>query len=123
NITGALQTARRMIRDANRAADIIARLRALFGKKDNLIELVDLNDAAREGISLSLRELQSNRVTVRSELVEALPPVKGDRIQLQQVLLNLIRNALDAMETVEAGPRQLEIRTAAAEAGSVLITV
>jgi PAS domain S-box-containing protein len=123
NITGALQTARRMIRDANRAADIIARLRALFGKKDTLIELVDLNDAAREVISLSFRELQTNRITVRSELADDLPPVKGDRVQLQQVLLNLIRNGLDAMDTVDGGPRHLEIRTTMAEPGSVIIAV
>jgi PAS domain S-box-containing protein len=123
NVAGALQTARRMIRDANRASDIIARLRALFTKKETPTELVDLNEAVREVISLSLRELQSQGVSVRSELVDHLPAVKGDRIQLQQVLLNLIRNGVDAMGAIVDGPRQLAVRTALAQPDGVLIAV
>jgi C4-dicarboxylate-specific signal transduction histidine kinase len=69
-----------------------SRLRALFSKKKITTDLVDLNEASREVISLLLSELQSNRTSLRSEFALDLPQVKGDRIQLQQVLLNLIRN-------------------------------
>jgi PAS domain S-box-containing protein len=111
NVDGALETARRTIRDGNRAADVITRLRALFSKKDVAIEPMDLNEATREVVALSLSELQRNRVILRTELVDDLPPVVGDRVQLQQVILNLVRNASDAMSEVEDRPRQLAVRT------------
>src|ERR1700730_2730948 len=107
----ARETARRTIRDGNRASDVITRLLALFGKKDATAESVDLNEAAREVIALSLSELQRSRVILRSELADDLPPVTGDRVQLQQVILNLLRNALDAMGGVDDRPRKLVIRT------------
>jgi C4-dicarboxylate-specific signal transduction histidine kinase len=111
NVDGARETARRTIRDGNRASDVIARLRALFSKKHTLVEQVDLNDATREVIALSLSELQRNRVILRSELADNLPLVTGDRVQLQQVILNLLRNASDAMNTVHDRPRELLIST------------
>ena len=111
NVDGARETARRTIRDGNRASDVICRLRSLYGKKDPTIESVDLNEAAGEVLALSLSELQRNRVIVHQELADGLPPVAGDRVQLQQVILNLLRNASDAMSTVEDRPRQLLIRT------------
>src|SRR5713101_839080 len=111
NVDGARETARRIIRDGNRASEVITRLRALFSKKEFALEPLDLNDATREVISLSLSDLQRNRVTLRSELAEDLPPVIGDRVQLQQVILNLIRNASDAMVGVDDRPRELLIKT------------
>ena len=111
NVEGARETARRTIRDGNRASEVIARLRALFSKQEAATELVDLNEAIREVIALSLSELQANRVILRSELAEALPPVIGDRVQLQQVILNLLRNACDAMSSIDDRARQLVIRT------------
>jgi signal transduction histidine kinase len=111
NVEGARETARRTIRDGNRASDVITRLRALYGKKDPTIESVDLNEATREVLALSLSELQKNRVIPQPELAHDLPPVAGDRIQLQQVILNLLRNASDAMSTVDDRPRELLIRT------------
>ena len=111
NIEGALETARRTIRDGQRAADVIARLRALFGNKDSAAEPVDLSDAAREVIALASSDLQRSRVTLRPELADDLPPVTGDRVQLQQVVLNLIRNGSDAMSGVEDRPRRLIVRT------------
>src|ERR1700738_1239055 len=80
NVDGARETARRTIRDGNRASDVITRLRALFGKKDTTTESVDLNEAAREVIALSLSELQRSRVILRTELAKDLPPVTGDRV-------------------------------------------
>ena len=111
NIDGALETARRTIRDANRAADVIARLRALFSGKEAARDSVDLNDAVREVVSLSLSSLQKNAVVVRTELAEDLPPVIGDRIQLQEVIMNLLRNGADAMRTIQTRARQLLITT------------
>ncbi len=111
NLEGARETARRTIRDGNRASDVIMRLRALFSKREFTLESLDLNEATREVIALSLSELQRNRVVLQSELADDLPNVTGDRIQLQQVILNLLRNASDAMLDVHDRPRQLLIRT------------
>ena len=111
NVDGARETARRTLRDGNRAADVISRLRALFSKREFTLERLDLNEATREVIALSLSDLQRNRVILRSELADGLPPVTGDRVQLQQVMLNLLRNASDAMVSVEDRPRQVLIRT------------
>jgi PAS domain S-box-containing protein len=111
NLNGARETLLRTIRDGNRASDVITRLRALFTKKEFTSESLDLNDATREVIALALNDLQRNRVVLQPELAEDLPPVIGDRIQLQQVTLNLLRNASDAMVDVQDRPRQLLIRT------------
>jgi len=111
NIDGARETVRRTLRDGNRASDVITRLRTLFSKKEFTLEPLDLNEAIREVIALSLSALQRNRVVLRSELAEDLPTIIGDRIQLQQVTLNLFRNASEAMANVEDRPRQLLIRT------------
>ena len=112
NIDGARETARRTIRDGNRASDVITRLRTLFSKKEIDLELVDLNEATREVIALSLSELQRSGVIMREELADPLPPVKGDRVQLQQVILNLLRNGCDAMSGIDDRPRELAITTA-----------
>ncbi len=123
NVEGARETARRTIRDGNRASEVITRLRALYGKKDPTSEAVDLNEAAREVIALSMSELQRGQVILRPELTDDLPLVTGDRMQLQQVILNLIRNASDAMSTVDDRPRQLLIRTERDEDDRVRLTV
>lgn len=123
NVDGARETVKRTIRDSRRAADVITRLRALFSKEDGPTELVDLNEATREVIALSSSELQRNRVTVRSELANNLPFATGDRVQLQQVILNLIRNASDAMSSVDEGPRQISIRTEQNADDSVCLSV
>jgi len=111
NVEGARETARRTIRDGNRASEVIKRLRALFSKKSATAQSMDLNEATREVIALSLSELQKNRVILRPELADDLPLVTGDRVQLQQVILNLLRNASDAMSTIDDRPRDLLIRT------------
>lgn len=123
NVDGARETARRTIRDGNRASEVIGRLRALFRKKQAAIESLDLNEAAREVIALLLSELRRNRVILESELAPDLPPVTGDRIQLQQVILNLFLNASDAMSGVEDRPRQLVVRTERDQGDRVRLTV
>jgi PAS domain S-box-containing protein len=123
NVDGARETARRTIRDANRASEVVTRLRALFRKKETTNESVDMNDATREVLALSSSELQRNRVILQQELADDLPAVTGDRVQLQQVILNLLRNASDAMSGVDGRPRQLLIRTEEDEDGQVRLTV
>ncbi len=111
NVEGARETARRTIRDGERASEVIARLRALFTKKTTTTGSIDLNEATREVVALSMSELQRQRVSVRLELADDLPSLKGDRVQLQQVILNLLLNASDAMSTVEDRPRDLLVAT------------
>ena len=123
NVDGARETAKRTIRDGRRAADVITRLRALFSKKEAAIELVDLNEATREVIALSLSELERNNVIIRTELADELPPVTGDRVQLQQVIINLLRNGSDAMSNVDDRPRELLFKTELDENDCVRLSV
>jgi hypothetical protein len=123
NVDGALETVRRTLRDGNRASDVISKLRALFSHKSSVTEVVHLNEATREVIALLMSELQRNRVVLRSEFADDLPPVIGDRIQLQQVILNLILNASDAMSTIDNQPRRLTVKTERDGDAAVRMTV
>ena len=123
NVDGARETARRTIRDGNRASDVITRLRALFSKKDPTNNPVDLNEATHEVVALLRSELQRSRVILRAELDDEIPPVTGDRVQLQQVILNLILNAAEAMSSVEDRPRHLVVRTERDENDRVQLSV
>jgi PAS domain S-box-containing protein len=111
NLDGARETARRTIRDGNRASDVIKRLRALFGKTDATMENVDLNESISEIVTLFRSELHRSRVTVQIDLANDLPAISGDRVQLQQVILNLLLNALEAMSGIDDRPRHLLVRT------------
>jgi PAS domain S-box-containing protein len=123
DVDGARETARRMMRDGHRAADVIARLRALYSRKSTTMETVDLNDATREVISLLAGDLQRNRVVLVAELDGDSLLLAGDRVQLQQVVMNLLRNACDAMSEVRDRPRQLLIKTEREERDRVKLTV
>ncbi|MDQ0324023.1 PAS domain S-box-containing protein [Pararhizobium capsulatum DSM 1112] len=111
NIDGAIETARRTIRDGNRAADVITRLRVLFKRGTSAVEPVDLNEAALEVVSLLSPDLQRHRISLRTELFEALPRVAGDRVQLQQVIMNFLRNSIDAIGDRSQHPRDIVVRT------------
>ena len=111
------------LRDGNRASDVITRLRALFSKREFTLEPLDMNEVTREVVALSLSDLQRNRIVLQSEFADDLPMITGDRIQLQQVILNLLRNASDAMVAVDDRPRQLLIRTARDADDRVRLTV
>jgi PAS domain S-box-containing protein len=123
DLDGAREAVRRTMRDSDRASQVIARLRALFSNKAPALEPVDLNEAAREVLALLVGEIQSSGVILRTELADALPCALADRVQLQQVILNLLRNALDAMSTVDDRPRDLLIKTEQGEEGSVQLSV
>jgi PAS domain S-box-containing protein len=123
NVEGARETARRTVRDGNRASEVITRLRALFNKTTSTFEVFDLNEAVTEVVALSLGDLQRNRVILQSHLAAGLPTVLGDRIQIQQVILNLIRNASDAMNAIDDRPRELTMKTDLDETGGVRLSV
>jgi len=97
----------RIARDGKRAGDVISRMRSLFMKANTAKEPLDINEVIAQALILAQGERQRNRVSLRTELATDLPPVVGDRIQLEQVILNLLINAVEAMSTVGEGPREL----------------
>lgn len=122
-MSGAIETARRTIRDGNRAADVIVRLRNLFKRGVATVEPLDLNMAAHEVIALLTNEMQRNRITLHSELSDRLPLIVGDRVQLQQVIMNLLRNSIDAMTDSPLPLRNIVVRTTTEQDGIVALTV
>jgi PAS domain S-box-containing protein len=123
NIDGARETARRTIRDGNRATEIVSRLRKLYSKETERADRVDLNDAAAEVVALASGDLQRNRVTVRTDFAGDLPAIAADRVQLQQVILNMLTNAADAMSGVRDRERVVTIRTACDGAEGIVLSV
>jgi len=111
-----------IVEAGKRGGDVIGRIRDLIKKVPPRVDRLDINDAIREVIELTRSEAVKNNVSVQTELADGLPPVNGDRVQLQQVVLNLIINAIEATSTVTEGARELLISTAPAQAG-VLVTV
>jgi len=109
NLDEARQAVGRIIRDGNRASDVIAKIRALLRKTSTEKEPVDMNETIREVVALAQGEVQRNGVTLRAELEGDVPPVRGDRVQLQQVVLNLIMNGIEAMASVADRRRELLI--------------
>jgi C4-dicarboxylate-specific signal transduction histidine kinase len=120
---GARRAIERIIRDATRAGDVIGRIRDLVKKAPPRRDRFDLNGAIRDVIELSRSEAVKNRVAVSTRLEPALPLVDGDKVQLQQVILNLAVNAIEAMSGSSEGPRELRITSANAAGNMILVTV
>jgi NO-binding membrane sensor protein with MHYT domain len=113
----------RIVRDGNRASEVIQRIRALAKKNPTLMVSLDINDVIREAILLVQREVSSHGASLRTELASALPAVLGDRIQLQQVVVNLVMNGVDAMGTISDRPREIVIQSQPHETREVLVAV
>jgi PAS domain S-box-containing protein len=122
NLNEARATLRSIINDGNRAGEVIQRVRALVNKTTDR-KALHINEVVNEVMSLVQHELFSHQVALRLELAPALPPVLADRIQLQQVILNLVINGIEAMQPVTDRPRELVIRTRQDETDQVLVTV
>jgi signal transduction histidine kinase len=112
-----------IIDDGNRASEVIRRVRALANKTDIEKVPLDVNDVISEVIALVQRELISHRVSLRMELAPALPMILGDRVQLQQVIINLVMNGIEAMQSVTDRPRELVVRSGQDEPGQALLSV
>jgi PAS domain S-box-containing protein len=112
-----------IIEDSNRAGEVIGRVRALATKTDAQKAPLDVNHAVNEAIALVQREMLGHRVSLRMELSRAPPVVLADRVQLQQVIINLVMNAIEAMQAVTDRPRELAIRTQRNETHQILVTV
>jgi C4-dicarboxylate-specific signal transduction histidine kinase len=113
----------RIVRDGNRAGDVIGRIRAFIKKAPPRQDRLYINEPIREVIELTRGEAVKNGVSVRAHLAEGLPLIEGDRVQLQQVVLNLIINAVEAMSGVSEGARNVLISTERAGPGGVLVKV
>jgi PAS domain S-box-containing protein len=112
-----------VIKDGNRASEVIARIRALSKKVPPRHDQLDINEAILEVIELTRSELLRNGVSLRTELAKGLPLIRGDRIQLQQIVLNLVMNAVEAMSDADKGSRDLLISTAEDMSNGVLVAV
>jgi C4-dicarboxylate-specific signal transduction histidine kinase len=123
NLEEALQSAARVIADGQRAADTITRIRALAQNAPAHTDWLDLSATIRDVLALVRSEVHRHGVVVETQLAADVPRIRGDRIQLQQVLLNLIMNALEAMSGGGDGPRVLVVRSAPEAALGVLVTV
>jgi PAS domain S-box-containing protein len=123
DLDGARDTARRTLRDGDRAAAVITRLRALFKKKGAGTETFDVNEAIQEVLVLMRSELNKSRIALQTELGSDVPLIMGDRVQFQQVILNLILNACEAMSSVVDHQRQLFIATQLHDGDHVQVAV
>jgi C4-dicarboxylate-specific signal transduction histidine kinase len=123
DVDAACRSVEWIIDDGNRASEVIRRVRALAKKTDIEKVPLDVNDVVRETIPLVQSELISHQVSLRMELAPALPMILGDRVQLQQVIINLVMNGIEAMQAVTDRPRQLVIRSRRDEQQQVLVSV
>ncbi len=122
NVEEARDAAMRIVKDGTRAAEIVSRIRALFKKGDTQRELVDVNEVIREMVVLLQTEALRYSISFRTDLAAGLPRVMVDRVQLQQVLMNLIMNSIDAMKEVD-GARDLAIKSNQADDEQLIVSV
>jgi len=123
DITEARSALDNIAADGKRAREVIARIRALTKRQAPRMELLDVNHKVREVLALAEHELKTHGIKLRTELAPTLPGVAGDRVQLQQVLLNLIVNAIEAMSGVHDRPRELTIVSRRSDANAVVVEV
>ena len=123
NLHEARAATHRIVRDGQRAGDVITRLRSLFRRDASANEQLDMNEVVQEVIAITRAEVLKARATVRTRLARDLPPLSGDRVQLQQLLLNLIMNAVEAMSSAEERVREIVITTGRSERGELLVSV
>jgi len=123
NIEKARQSVERIIEDGKRASEIIQRVRALATKASFQKEPLDINSVINEAIALLQAELVSHQASLRTKLASGLPLILADRIQLQQVIINLMINGIEAMQSITERPRELVIHSQRDETGQVLVTV
>jgi signal transduction histidine kinase len=123
NLDAARNSVEWIISDGNRASEVIRGVRALANKTDIEKAPLDVNDVVKEVIALVQRELISHLVSLRMELAAALPMILGDRVQLQQVIINLMINGIEAMEPVTDRPRELVVRSGQDDTHQVLVSV
>ena len=123
NVEEARNALGRIIKDGDRASDVISRIRALIKNAPPLKDGLEINEAILEVIALTRSEVVKNGVSVQTQLTEGLPRIQGDLVQLQQVILNLILNAVEAMSGVSKGSRELLISTGQEASGGVLVAV
>ena len=123
NLEEVRQALDRILESGHRAGDVVGRIRALMKRAPQRKDRLGINEAILEVIALTRGELEKNSVSLRTQLAEGLPLLEGDRVQLQQVILNLIMNAVEAMTAVSEGSRELLISTSQAEADGMLVAV
>jgi PAS domain S-box-containing protein len=123
DLAAARRSAEWVISDGTRASEVVRRVRALANKSDIEKVPLDLNTAVRDVIALVQREVSSQGVSLRTELEPALPRILGDRVQLQQVIINLVMNSIEAMQQVTDRPREMVIRSRQCEARQALVSV
>ena len=123
NLVEAQDALVRIVRDGQRASQVIARIRALFKETPIYKESIDINQAIQQVITLAVGELNKHNVILHTQLASDVSPALGDRVQLQQVVLNLVMNAIEAMKTVEDRPRELGISTQQEDLDHVRVSV
>ena len=123
DVTEAREAATDIVRDGNRASEIITRIRALLKKRETAKVPLDINQTIDEVVRLARHEAETKGVTIRTDFTPDLPRVSGDRVQLQQVILNLVMNGIEAMSSINDHPRELLIRSGSNKSGKVLVTL
>jgi C4-dicarboxylate-specific signal transduction histidine kinase len=123
NLGEAREALRRIVRDSTRAGDVITRIRSLLNKGAPIRSALHINEVVEETLGFLQADLERNKVRVTTELKANLPKVHADRVQVQQVLLNLLANASDALKSVPEAARHLCVRTTQDEQASIQVTV